>query len=472
VLSEVAFGEWTPDKASSKSNHLATAVNVRPIVNGYAPVSQFSAITTDLGEAFNGGAAFVGSDGTAALLAGTATKLRKYSAGWTTIITDAAVARWRFTQFGDNVLMANGGELLTYNLVSGVTDRLVGTDAPTNAIDVATVRDFVMALLDDNNAQWSQFNDSANWAIGTSQADKQPLLDGGAGVAIVGGEYGLIFQKRAIKRVSYVGSANDIIFQFDTISAEIGCMTQGSVCSVGKLVGFLSERGFMVCDGESVKPVGDEKFNRFFFNTYSREQIESGMWSAIDPRNSLMLWGVTGVPGKIIAFNWVLNRAAVIEMRFTGLFSGFTSNISLEALDALYPGGLDTMDKSLDDPSFRGGNPLLLIADDNNAIGTLSGANMAASLRIENIELSPAKRSRITGVRPVSDATDLAVTVDARMRPADTENVKTCGSMRGNGRMPVRANGRYATIDVTIPAGAEWNYIQGLEFEFERGDGR
>jgi hypothetical protein len=53
------------------------------------------------------------------------------------------------------------------------------------------------------------------------------------------------------------------------ISPEVGCMAAGSVCNIGRLIGFLSERGFMMCDGETVTPIGNTKLNDWFFKTYS-----------------------------------------------------------------------------------------------------------------------------------------------------------------------------------------------------------
>jgi hypothetical protein len=462
------LGEWQPDKAPSQTNTLSDARNVKPIANGYGPMPGFSGITPTLGAAFNGGGAFVGSDGNSTFLAATSAELMKYSgAAWTNIVALTSTKRLRLAQFGDNVLHADGGTIGAYNLISGATST--PTDAPT-AIDIAQARDFTMAITTDNALQWCQFNNTAVWTLGVNQADKQPSLWGSLR-AIVGGEYVIAFTERAVVRGTYIGAENDIIWRFDEISAEIGCMAQGSVCSVGKMIGFLSERGFQITDGATIKPIGDEKFNRWFFNAYSRDQIAT-MWSAIDPRNSLMLWGVPGGPGKIIAYNWVLDRASILELPFTGLFTGFTANTSLESLDALYPSGLDSIPISLDDPSLAGGSPLLLIADASNAIGTLYGSAMQATFRLPNIEPVPARRARIRSVRPVTDATDVGVTIDARMKTGDAENVVSCSSMRSNGKMPVRANGRYNTVQMTIPAGATWTYAQGIECEFEAGDGR
>jgi hypothetical protein len=467
VLKGFAFTEWMPDLAPT--NQCTLAQNVYAIANGYGPVGGFQAVTSALDAAFTGGAAFVGSDGNATLLAATAAKLQKYSAAWSTVATLATSSRWRFAQFGDQVMFANGGTLGLYDLIAGTTST--PTDAPT-AIDVFRVRDFGMVLTDDNNAQWSQFNNVGVWTGGTNQADTQPIL-GGQAVAGVGGEYGVILRKNGIDRVSYVGEVGglDVVFQFDEVSAEVGCMAQGSVANHGRLIAFLSERGFQLFDGETVVPIGDEKFNRWFFDTYSRDEIDN-IWSAVDPRRTLFMWAMPANPGRIIAYNWTLKKATVLNMDVAALFTGFTSNVSLDAVDALYPGGLEAIPISLDDASLAGGNPMLFVVDSTHTIGSLTGDTMEATLRQASIEPAPARRSRVRTARPITDATNASLTIDARMRAGDGEAQVSAAVMRSNGKMPVRANGRYNTLTLTIPAGEVWTYVQGVELEFEAGDGR
>jgi len=462
-----AFPEWRPDLAETGT--LTVAKNVRAIGNGYAPVRAFSGMTAALPSAFVGGGAFVASDSTTHLLSATASDLYKYSgSAWNSLVAVATTARWYFDQFGDNVIYANGGQVGRYQMLAGTAAAIAG--APTNAVDIARVRDFAMCLTADDKARWSAFNDCTAWTIGTSQADEQPLLGGGKGVRIFGGEYGLILQKNAIKRVTYTGTP-DIWFQFDEISSEIGCMAAGSACKVGRIVFFLSERGFMACDGENVIPLGTEKFNDWFFRTYSRTDIAS-MWSAVDPQKNLVMWGMPGNPGRIIAYNYDLKRATMIELALTGLFTGFTSSVTVDALDALYPSGLDSIPLSLDDPTFNGGNPLLFVVDASNVVGAFGGTPMEATVQIDNIEPSAGRRSRVRSARPVSDTISASLTLDARMRAGDAGNVIAAGSMRDNGKMPIRVNGRYLDAKLTIPAGSAWTYVQGVELEYEAGDGR
>jgi hypothetical protein len=462
-----AFGEFLPDLADSPE-HLTVAKNVYAIANGYSPAKGFNAITPTLDGSFSGGGAFVASDGTSVLLAATPTSLKRYSGStWDEVTSIASDGRWYLTQFGDNIIFSNGGQLRSYNMLSEVEGAISG--APSNAIDVATVRDFVMCLTDDHQVIWSEFNDSSGWDAGENQSDTQPLLDGGPGVRIIGGEYALVLQKGCIRKVSYVGG--DIVFQFDVISPEIGCMAAGSVANVGRLVFFLSERGFQMCNGVDVTPIGDEKFNRWFFSQFSREDIAS-MWAAIDPRTSRVYWAMPGTPGLVIAYNWVLQRATVLQSDVAGVFPGFTNNISLDALDALYPTGIDDIPVSLDDPSFAGGNPLLFFVNADNEIGSLTGDSLEATLQVKAIEPTPGRRSRIRAIRLIGDPTVASFTIDARMRRGDAEGIRTAGSMRLSGKCNIRANGRFNDVTVTIPAEHVWGDVQGCEIEFEAGDGR
>lgn len=463
MLAVYEFPAWEPDKLTPGT--LADAKNVLPIATGYAPSREFDAITVSLEEDFSGGGAFIDSTGVSTLLAATPTALKKYASGWNTITTVSTSDRWNFAQFGDNVLCANGGPLRSVNLVSG-TDS-VPTDAP-EAKDCAQVRDFVFALTTDNKWRWCQFNNSSNWTIGENQADEQPILSG-FGVAIIGGEYAIGLRTTGIDRISYVGG--DVIFQFDEISAEIGCITKSSVANTGKLVFFWSERGPMICDGQTVVPIAEEKWVAWFFSRFSRQDME-GMWTAIDPRKSVVKWAMPGTPGLIVNYNWQLQRASYEVRDVAAIFTGYTSYTSLEELDALYPSGLDSIDVSLDSPLFSGGAPLLLVVNADNQIGSLTGSNLEATFRVTGIEPTPGRRSRIRNLRPITDATSASATVVAKMRQGDTESSVSTSSMRTNGKLPIRCNGRYNDVTLTIPAGEAWTQAQGVECEFEAGDGR
>jgi hypothetical protein len=347
----VIFGPLEPDKPEHLQDGLQQADNVYAVDGGYSPVRAFSAITDALPETFQGGATYVASDGSVNLLAGTATDLYRYDAGlaWDSILGTLTAARWYFTQFGDVAIATNGSNPVAVDLLAGTAAALAGS--PPTASLCATVRNFVVlgqADGEENLLRWSGFENHEEWTNGVNQAGEQPMLTGGEITGLTGGEYGLVFQRARITKMTYVGTP--LIWQFDEISANIGCLTAGSLAQVGRMAFFLSERGFMMTDGNDVKPIGAERIDRTFFTAYAPEDLEL-MYSSIDPKNHIVFWAM---PGKLWMYHWLLDRWTTSTWGVKAVFSGYTAGISLDALDALFP-DLDLMDISLDDGRFAGG---------------------------------------------------------------------------------------------------------------------
>ena len=470
MLKRYAYGEWRPDLPPSESL-LIEARNVLPSANGYRPAQAFRPITPALPETFAGGAAYVSSTGETSFLAGTANKLLRYSgADWSVLLTALTVARWRFAQFGDLVIAVNGGTPQKYSLLAGTAAMLGGT--PPVADMVATVRDFVVLAGDPDDrltVTWSAFNNAEEWTPATNQSDFQQMLSGGEIMGLAGGEYGIILQRDRVVRMTYTGG--DTIFQFDEVASNIGCMAKGSVAQAGKLVFFLSERGFMVSTGAEPTPIGFEKIDRTFFARYSRQDIER-ISAAVDPRTTTVVWAMPGSPGTLWCYNWGLERWTTIDTNVLGAFTGFTANISIDALDTLYPAGIDSIPISLDDQRLAGGNPLLLIADSASAVGVLSGDALPATFTVARQEPMPGRNVRARLARPISDAIAGTVFLDSRKRAGDTESTVFSSEVRGNGDVPLRANGRHMEITHAIPAGEPWTYASGIDLTVEPAGAR
>jgi hypothetical protein len=462
----IGFGELKPD--IPPNDQLTVAKNVYPTEVGYIPVQGFGALTPALA-GISGGAAFISSTGQSSFLAGDATSLYRYSgSAWASLLGGLTAKRWRFAQFGDNVICVNGGAPVSYDQTLGTAALLAGS--PPAGDLVTTVRDFVVIagsptrILD---VAWSGFNNSTIWRSTTAQSDTQQMLDGGEVMGLAGGEYGIILQRNAIKRMTYVGP--DVFFQFDEISSNVGCMAKGSVTQAGRLVFFLSERGFMLCDGNEARPIGTEKIDRSFFKTYSRQDIQNGIYAAVAPGRNIVYWSMPGTPGMLWCYHWTLDRWATIELDVRLVFSGFTANISIDALDALFT-DIDHVPGSLDDPRYAGGNPLLLVASSAGIVGTLSGATLPATLTMARTELAPGDRVRVRTVRPITDATDVTVKLEGSARAGNLPFPEMSSDMRPNGDVPMRVNAQQIVATITLRG--DWTYAQGLVFEFEAGGRR
>lgn len=463
----VAFPPFTPDTpqtAADISNIVATPT-------GYRPAKGFSPVTSALAGIL-GGASYIGGDGTSVLLGGTATDLYRYAGGaWTSAIGSLSAGSWRFDQFGDNVIGANGGPLVSYDIIGGCAVEIAGS--PVSDM-VATVREQLFAAGDpsaSNTLSISGYNDTTGWTPGLNQSLNVPFPSGGPIMGVCGGETGLILQQRSIRRATYNGDGVTW-WQFDEIAKDIGCMAKGSVAQVGSVVFFLAEDGFKACDRNSVVPIGNEQVDLTFFAAYGRSEIVDNIRAAVDPRALTVTWSMPGTPGRMLTYNYATKRWYPLDTSVRMIFQGFAANIALEALDAIYPSGLDSIPISLDSTMFAGGNPLFFVVDKTNVIGTMTGANMAGYISLDPAELDPGYRVRFKGATLIGDVTDYRVTIDARARAGDPPNRKASGATRADGSVPIRANGRFCGPRVDIPAGAEWTYMQAVDLDFTREGSR
>lgn len=464
---KLAFGQFAPDMAPHGHENLVTCTNVYPVSNGYTPVKAFD-LQAEALTGWSGGGTFIEDSGTAIILAGTSAGLYKLTGGsWGLAYTSAASDRWRFSQHGNIVIGTHGGAPVAYNLTTSTGSALGGS--PPYATYSVTVGNFTFLAgdpADVRTVSWSGFGNPENWTVGTFQCGKQTLPDGGEITGLAGGEFGLLFQRGGIYRYDYVGG--EIVWQRTKISTEVGCIVGASIAQAGGLTFFLSERGFVACDGNTVTPIGTERVDRSFLTAHARGDLVD-LWTAVDPKNTLIVWLMPGSPGAGWVYNWTLDRWSKLSINNGGIVQALSSYTAIDQLDGL----IDDYNTLIDDPQYAGGVPLLFVVSPDGELGTLSGSNMAATIGTAFNELAPGNRVRPYRYRPISDAiVGVTVATDARMRLGDTAGSVSVSTMQTNGDMPVRANGRYLALEVTIAAGTTWSFIQGLEVEFGSGGKR
>jgi hypothetical protein len=468
-LFSVPLGAWKPDLAKHGHDGLVTCENAYPIANGYEPIGGFEAVTPALAD-WTGGGAFIYKDGTSTLLAGANAGLYSYSgSAWTSELAITA-GRWRFAQNRDLVVAVHGGAPVAYDLAAGTAGTLGGS--PPDAAYVATANDFTVLAGDPadlTTITWSGFGNPEEWTPGVSQSGALTLPDGGRITGLAGGEVLLVFQRQAIHRFQYVGG--DTVWQRDKISSEVGCIEPGSICQAGRMVFFLSERGFMMTDGSSVTPIGVEAVDRTYFALH--RGATANVYAAVDPRHYLACWSMPGNPGRVWAYNWVLQRWTSIAVPLKAVFQAFTSNINSDAVDAVYPGGADAIDLPMDSPIFAGGDPRFYVVSPSGVVGTLTGPKLEAEFVTPLLELGQGRRIRPITARPVTDATSgVTLALDARQRLGDAEGVRLRSAIRASGVMPCRSNGKFFALGLTISAGATWTYVQAIELEAGLGGAR
>ena len=467
-MQPLAFGAFLPDQLPVGADKLVTAKNVLPAPNGYRAVMEFSAVSEALPAAFLGGYSAISTDDTAYLFAGTATTLSRLVGGsWTSLLSGLTVtARWRFAQFGDVVIAVNEGATQEIDLIAGTASALSG--APT-ASDVDVVGPHVVYTQANGDilmVRWSAFEDHTGNTLALNQAGEQPMLTGGEIMGIAGGEFGVILQRQRLVRMSLTADP-DLPFQFDEITPNFGCAAKGSIAKAGRTVFCLSDRGFIaIDDGQAVRPIGNEKFDISFREALG-EEFER-VFAAVDPQRTQVAWAIPGVPGQIWVYNWVLDRATVLELGVDGIFAGFENSQTLEEVSAEYP-DLDAMPFSLDDPRFRGGAPTLYIVQ-NGELGILGGTHpLVADLETAQFSLFGSNQARFRAVWPDTDATaGITATIRTTQRQGDTKVTRTGTNLQSSGRIALQHRGKFVNVGVSIDD-PDWSYLNGAVLEVDRG---
>ena len=165
------------------------------------------------------------------------------------------------------------------------------------------------------------------------------------------------FDGEGIVRAQYVGSP--LVFEFDKVQLQRGCKISGSVASVGRNVFYLSDDGFYVFDGQSSKPIGAEKINRFFLKRFQSNN-SARMSAVVDPSRQIVVWSYPSVdsgdgsPDELIIYNYATDSWSTANIGLDAMASLFTAGYTLEGL-ANISSSLDVLPSSLDSAVYKGG---------------------------------------------------------------------------------------------------------------------
>ncbi len=155
-----------------------------------------------------------------------------------------------------------------------------------------------------------------------------------------GGEFGIILQDTAIRRMIYV-PGSPVVFQIDRLARDVGCAAPSSVVDVEGTGYFYSTKGFCAVGGDGqVRFVGREKVDR----TFAAEWDDVGQEyfvGASNPQSNLIMWGYRTIASNANAFNTalaydtLLDRWTRIELSGQALMSFARPGITLEGLNTI-----------------------------------------------------------------------------------------------------------------------------------------
>lgn len=487
----IPVGSWAPDTPDLDSAGSTEALNVIPAARSYRPFPSFAPISNALAARAQGAIFVRKSDGSGLVFAGDATKLYALSGTSFSDVSRSsggaygcpADGRWSFISFGPNILAFNGFDAPQSFAIDTDTRFSALAGGPPIALYGCVAGDFVMAgnlPTARTRVQWSAINNAADWAASqTTQASQQDLPDGGWIQGLVGIEYGaVIFQEFAIRRASYEGPP--LIFRFSRISDGLGVTIPGSIACYGDLIFFCDRSGFyMIQSGVQITPIGEQRVNNEFWSLLDQTQL-TRVTAAIDPVNSLYaiafpdINATGGNPNHVFIYNWTVDRWAHLQPgALDMIFSAATQQgFTMEGLDAVTT-SLDLLPFGLDSAVWTGiARRLVGGFDTAHKLGFFNAAPLAAT--VDTTEAAPAagRLARIRSARPLVDGPTPSLALGMRNRPFDAVNWSASVPANNLGACPFNLAARYVRGRITMPAGAAWSHLMGIDDLDARAEGR
>jgi hypothetical protein len=472
------FPEWAPDQPDLGTT-AREASGLIPEKAGYRPFKTLASLSNALTARAQGAAWFRAPDGTTRNFAGDETKLYLLDSDqdWQDVSRASGGAyatdgtgNWRFEQFIDTAFATNGVDALqSFDMSSGTAwEAAAGSPPVGKFIGVAHDRFLVLANLSGApmKVAWSGDNNVTTWSTSSvTLADHQDQPNGGEITGFFGGTAALIFQEAAIRLMSFEGSPT--VFRFDKIATDLGNSVPNAVTGWGGLAFCCHRSGFhMVANGQQITPIGRDRVDRWFWGKLDQVNMFRCS-SAIDPVNSLYMLsfptGSSGTPAEILIYNWKADRWAHVPVTCEMIYSGATQRSwTLEQLDTF--GSIEDVPYSLDSSYWTGVRQLLLSGfSTDHTYGTFSGPNAAAQVDTQEMQPIPGRRSRILSARPLVDGGSPQIAVGSRVTQQAAVNWSAARSMTGDGRVPLRAEGRYHRFRTTMPAGSSFQFMQGVD---------
>ena len=475
----IPFGKFEPDQATI-ANPTATVSNVVPSSSGYLPVREMQPATNAI-DGFALGAIWArGSDGIYNIFAGDSGKLYRLTGQTFSDVSKAggyAAASWEFAKWGDTIIAASAEEpIQKYDMINDTEfDDLAGT--PPSAKRIAVVRDFVVlgniVSGSDNypsRVQWSGYNASELWTPSqATQADYQDIFGRGGDIQkIVGGEVGIILMEHSIHQMTYVGPP--LIFQFDEIERDRGCLGPRSVVLHGQMIYYLSHDGFYVKAGQNPSvPIGNDQIDRFFFADYAGVNF-ADVVGVTDRTRKMLIWSYPSRDAgqnRLLVYRWDLKLWSIIDQDMVAPIEYASQSYTLDDLDSILS-NIDDESIPVDSDLYRGGNLVMAGFDGDGKLATLTGDTLPATIETGEISEPDGKRLSVKAVRPLVDG-DSTIAIGTKDELRDSFTWSTQKPLNAIGEANFRTSARYQRV--RMKTSDEFNHATGIEI-FYRQEGR
>lgn len=490
----IPFGAYTPDQSDYRGGGSPNALNCLPDVRtgglpSYKSLQSLETISVNaLGSAAKGAIAYRDRSGNGAIYAGDQNKLfimvdTSFSSRTAADFSLEPEDCWAFALFNDKVIAVGGHQeevqAHTIGSIANFSDLITSTRKP-KAKAVAVVRDHVwLGNISDatdgvvpHRTWWSAQNDELDFSpSAATQAGFQDLnAEFGFVNRIIGGEYAIILQERAIWRAQR--TVAPVIWHFDEVERARGAIAPCAVVQFGPVIYYLSEDGFYRFDGNISTPIGKHIIDNTFFARLDTSYLFR-VTAVADPINSVIIWGYAstgaspvGQPDRYVAFNYVTGEWAEGAFDHDLLFIGRGASVSL---DGPFMAGenLDTLTPSLDSSQWKGTGRLLAAISSTQRYATFTGNPLTARFETQDIQLVPGRRTYINAVRPIIEG---SLSSSTSVRIGIRDDLNTSSTFAGASAVDSRdqkskhlAEGRYARFRCDVAGG--FQHAIGVELD-------
>jgi hypothetical protein len=487
---DIPVAAFAPDQPPLSPSTTDNAIGViAEDKNGYIPCKALEPTTDALTNRCQGAVSVRGSDGTIVNFAFDDAKAYKQNdAAWDDVTNSGGaynVQPENFVnarKFGDFVIAVNGTDApQKWELGTSVLFEDLGGSPDVGHAFVEIVEDFVVLgkpAAANNKIQWPDINNPEGWATGL--ADEKIFPEGGAIVGMAGGRQLYVFLENLISVGTLTGTTD--VFQFSTVSSERGCAVGGSIARFQDLVFFVTYDGFYMLSPAGMTPIGEQFVDNSFWLGHptlpgvNRDYLHRCI-ATCDPVHKLYRFcypstnSSSGACDTMLIYNWSINQWTVAPYDIDYIYRARTGfGVTLEDLDTLYPGGLETIPVSLDSFLFAGSPQESLAAfDTDKKLAFFQGPNLAATVDSIKSQIFPGKKARVKSVRPICDGDGSTVRIGVHENKLnDTVRFTDPVSQRTTGRCPFnakRTKGRYHVARWEMPAAAVWSNFQGFDFD-------
>lgn len=475
---DLIFSDFAPDRGGApwpeNPGYLVDATNVRFTPNGYRSAyidTEANAGTTAIGDTPIAARAF--SDVTNPRhYAGTATKLFESNDSGVTWYDNSSAGYtagdWDFEIFGTTVIAVNGTDApQAKDLDATVSNNFaaLGGSPPVGSM-VARIRDSLV-IADIVTLQWSSIGDPTDWptpgsatALARQAGSYSPSRAFGVVTRIVGGEkFGLIFQERAITRMTYVGG--DIQFAFDVYARGVGTGYAHSTIVIGGWTYFKNSTGIWRTDGYTVESLSIGKIDDAFIGRlldHPKEPTAAFLGGvAYDSREQTIYWPyLSNIGGNNYLLGYCIPLQQFKLIKLDGTILGGTlysiNNVVTTNLALVLPYCIDVSQKLR---QFS------------------SSDNVATVLRTGFVELAPGMRTDIAGIEVLGAGMSATPTISVRSE-TDTCDIDLSATGYDQAVKSVRTNmftvltsGRFHSFQYYEPAQRQGSLIRGLRVYYD-----